>query len=128
MRVNAQLSWLLPLLRLSIAVVWLTAGVVSMGLYPVTDSYALLARVGVPSAIAPLALYGAAALDIALGIGTLILRRRRFLWLLQLAVIIAYTAIITVWLPEFWLHPYGPVVKNLPVIIAIYLLFELERR
>jgi len=50
------------------------------------------------------------------------------LWLLQLAVIIAYTAIITVWLPEFWLHPYGPVVKNLPVIIAIYLLFELERR
>ena len=128
MRVNAQLSWLLPLLRLSIAVVWLTAGVVSMGLYPVTDSYALLARVGVPSAIAPLALYGAAALDIALGIGTLILRRRRFLWLLQLAVIIAYTAIITVWLPEFWLHPYGPVVKNLPVIIAIYLMFELERR
>jgi len=128
MRVNAQLSWLLPLLRLSIAVVWLTAGVVSMGLYPVTDSYALLARVGVPSPIAPLALYGAAALDIALGIGTLILRRRRLLWLLQLTVIIAYTAIITVWLPEFWLHPYGPVVKNLPVMIAIYLLFQLERR
>ena len=49
-------------------------------------------------------------------------------WLAQLAVIIAYTAIITVWLPEFWLHPYGPVVKNLPVMVAIWLLYELERR
>jgi hypothetical protein len=30
-------------------------------------------------------------------------------------------------LPEFWLHPYGPVLKNLPMLAALWLLLELER-
>jgi hypothetical protein len=48
--------------------------------------------------------------------------------LVQAALIVAYTAIITVWLPEFWLHPYGPILKNLPVLACIVLLYRLERR
>ena len=63
-----------------------------------------------------------------MGIGTLVLRRRRLLWLAQAAVIVAYTLLITIWLPEFWLHPYGPVVKNIPLLAAIFLLYEMEPR
>ena len=88
----------------------------------------LLERAGVPAALRPLALYGAAALDLALGIASLLLRRRRWLWLAQIALILGYTAIITIRLPEFWLHPYGPVLKNLPMLAALWLLLELERR
>jgi hypothetical protein len=43
-------------------------------------------------------------------------------------VVLGYTAIITVALPEQWLHPYGPVVKNLPLLAAILALHQLERR
>lgn len=43
---RARLDWLLPLLRASAAAVWVGSGVVSLGLYPVADSLALLARVG----------------------------------------------------------------------------------
>ena len=50
------------------------------------------------------------------------------LWLLQLAVIIGYTALITAFLPEQWLHPYGPILKNLPMLAAILLLHQLEER
>lgn len=128
LKTQAQLNWLLPLLRLSIALVWIVTGFVSLGLYPVADSYALLARVGIHGALAPLMLYGAALLDIAFGIATLLLKRRYWLWLLQAAVILFYTAVISWRLPEFWLHPYGPLLKNLPMLAAICLLFELEER
>lgn len=126
--IAAQLAWLLPLLRFSIALVWLWTGIVSLGLYPTQDSYELLARVGITGALAPLMLYGAAVLDLLVGIGTLFLRQQRRLWLLQLAIIGGYTLIITLKLPEFWLHPYGPLSKNLVMLAAIYLLYTLEAR
>lgn len=123
---QAQLVWLLPLLRFSIAAVWIWTGIVSLGLYPVTESYALLARVGVNDALAPILLYGAALLDLGLGIATLALPRRRLLWLAQIALIVGYTAIISVKLPEFWLHPFGPLLKNIPMLVGIYVLYVLE--
>ncbi len=126
-RWQAQSNWLLPMLRVSIAVVWIVTGIVSLGLYPVASSYTLLARVGIDGAMAPVMLYGAAIMDIALGIAILALRRRTWLWIFQIAVIVGYTAIITWKLPEFWLHPYGPLLKNLPLLAAIILLMEVER-
>lgn len=126
--VVAQLGWLLPLLRVSIALVWIVTGVLSLGLYPVADSYALLARLDVQGALAPVLLYGAAGLDLLLGVLTLTLRRhRRALWLVQLGLILGYMALISWRLPEFWLHPYGPILKNLPMLAAIATLMVLER-
>lgn len=127
-RAAALLGWLLPILRASIAMVWIVTGLLSLGLYPVTESYALLARVGVGPALAPWLLYGAAILDLAIGVAILALQRRRWLWLVQIAVILGYTAIITVRLPEFWLHPFGPILKNLPLLAALWLLYALEAR
>jgi hypothetical protein len=115
------------MLRLSVAAVWIVTGIVSLGLYPVSDSYALLARVGITGALtAPIALYGAALLDLAFGIATLVMRRRRMLWIAQIALMAGYTLLITVFLPEFWLHPYGPLLKNLPMLAAIAVLLVLE--
>ncbi len=128
LRLGVQLNWLFPLLRLSIAAVWIFTAIVSLGWYPVESSYQLLARTGVPRVLAPLFLYGAALLDLVFGVATLIARRRRLLWLAQIALILLYTVIITVRLPEYWLHPYGPVLKNLPMLAALYLLYRCERR
>lgn len=127
LRKSALLSWLQPVLRVSLAIVWLVAGIVSMGIYPVGESYFLLARVGVPEDFAPLVLYGAASIDIIFGIGTLFLRRRKLLWMAQVILIILYTFTITLYLPEFWLHPFGPIIKNLPILAIIWLLYELEK-
>ena len=126
-RTEAQVRMLLPLLRLSVALVWIVTGIVSLGIYPVEQSYELLARSGVPAGLRPLALHGAALLDLALGIATLALRPRRWLWLAQIALIAAYTAIISVRLPEYWLHPYGPILKNLPMLAVLWLLYAVDR-
>jgi uncharacterized protein YbjT (DUF2867 family) len=127
-RHEAQLRWVLPMLRVSIALVWIGTALVSFGLYPRSASYELLGRVGVPSTLQPLFLYGAATFDLALGIATLFLPRRPALWCAQLALILAYTALITWRLPEFWLHPYGPILKNLPMLAMIFALYVLEKR
>ncbi|HET9445460.1 MAG TPA: NAD(P)H-binding protein [Steroidobacteraceae bacterium] len=123
---HAQLEWLLPILRWSIALVWIWTGIVSLGLYPRVESLALLARTGLTGALAEVALYGAAALDLFFGAATLLMRRRQWLWIAQFALILAYTVIITIRLPEFWLHPYGPILKNLPLLACIALLYRLE--
>ncbi len=125
----AQLGWLASLLRWSIALVWIWTGIVSLGLYPVAESYALLARLDLHGALATVLLYGAALLDLAFGVATLALRRhRRAMWLAQMGLIAGYTLLITWRLPEFWLHPYGPILKNLPMLAAIATLMTLEDR
>jgi uncharacterized protein YbjT (DUF2867 family) len=125
-RLAAQLGWLLPLLRLSIAAVWIVTGLVSLWGYPIADSLALLARTGFTGRLAVGLLYGAALLDLALGVATLVMRNRRWLWIFQLGVILFYTAVITLRLPEFWLHPYGPVLKNIPLAMLIWAMLNLE--
>ncbi|HEV7447950.1 MAG TPA: SDR family oxidoreductase [Steroidobacteraceae bacterium] len=127
-RVSAQLDWLLPLLRYSVALVWIVTGIVSLGPFPVSSSYELLARVGVSRALAPAFLYGAALMDLAFGIATLLVKRRRFVWLAQTGAILLYTIIISAKMPEFWLHPFGPLLKNVPLLAAILVLYQLERR
>ncbi|HWI84113.1 SDR family oxidoreductase [Ramlibacter sp.] len=127
-RQEAMLGTWLPLLRWSIALLWIWTGIVSLGLYPVSDSLELLARVGLRGGLATLALYGAAALDLLLGVATIIAppARRRLVWAGQLLLVLGYTALITIFLPEYWLHPYGPLSKNLPLAAAIALLWALE--
>lgn len=126
-RARAKLDWLLPVLRLSIAFVWIATAIVSAFVYPAAQSFELLARTGIPPPLQPLMLYGAAAFDLLLGLGILFLRRRRWLWLAQLALIGFYTVVIAFKLPAFLVHPYGPLTKNLPMLAAIWMLYELEK-
>ena len=126
-RHEAQLGWLLPLLRAALAAVWIATAIVSLGVYPVSDSYALLQRAGVPAAWQPLALYGAAAVDLVLGVLTLLpLRRTRPLWAAQMALIAGYTLIVSLRLPEYWLHPFGPISKNLPLLALLVMLYVMS--
>lgn len=125
-RARAKLDWLLPILCISIALVWIVTAIVSAFVYPVADSYELLARTGIPAGLRPLMLYGASAFDMLLGLGILFMKRRRWLWLAQLGLIGFYTVVIAWKLPEFLVHPYGPLTKNLPMLAAIWLLYQLE--
>ena len=131
LRQRALLGWLRPLLRLSVAAVWIWTAFISLWLYPRDASYLPLARVGVPDALLPTALTGAAALDLLMGVMSLwplTPARERSLWASQSLLIAIYTLIISVRLPEFWLHPFGPISKNLPLLVLLLLLWLLTPR
>ena len=113
----------IKLMRCTLAIVWLVTGVLSLGIYPQRDSLELLGQVGLHDNLALLALYGAAALDIALGLLTLA-APSPLLWRAQAALVLGYSAIITLFLPEYWLHPFGPVLKNLPILLLLWLLHK----
>jgi hypothetical protein len=129
-RSHALMGWLQPVARLSLALVWIVTAYVSALVYPVAESFELLARTGVPEAWRPAALYGAALLDLVLGVATLLPPRgqrwRGWLYAAQAGLILVYTALITWRMPEFWAHPYGPLLKNLPMLALIAWLAWLE--
>ena len=125
-RWHARLYFLRPLLNLSIALVWLWTGWISAFVYPVADSVQMLYRVGISSWLAPWVLYSAALADFLLGIALLFRWRLRLTVALQIGIMLAYSVVITVYLPEFWLHPFGPLIKNLPFFTATLILLILE--
>jgi hypothetical protein len=40
---------------------------------------------------------------------------------------LVYSAIISLFLPEFWLHPYAPALKNLPIFVATFMVWRWDR-
>lgn len=112
-------------IRLTLAAVWLVTGALSLGIYPLEDSLALLSRIGLVGTSTLIALYLGAMTDIALGVLTLFVRSKS-LWIVQGLLILAYTLIISIGMPEFWLHPFGPLLKNLPILLLLWLLYQHE--
>lgn len=102
---------------------WLATAWVSIAVHPRDASLALLAEVGLSGAPAVLALYAATALDLAMGLACLFRPSRR-LWCLQAALVLGYTGIIAVALPAFLAHPFGPVLKNLPILAILLILMS----
>ncbi|KTC99416.1 SDR family oxidoreductase [Legionella erythra] len=125
-RLSAQFLVLTPLLRLSLALMWIVSALTS-SLYGQEHSYALLSDLGIPPAGQSILLYGAATLNALIGIALLLHVKTRFFCWVQMAVILAYTFIISMGLPYLWLEPFGPVVKNIPILAGIMILYALER-
>jgi uncharacterized protein YbjT (DUF2867 family) len=123
---EALLGWLLPLLKLSLALLWLGTAAVSLWAWPRADSYQLLADVGIPSAWLPLFFYGSVAMDSVFGLLCLMdllgVQTRSWRW--QWLLVLAYSIIIAIKLPQFLWHPFGPLLKNLP-IMALLLMLDL---
>ena len=84
---------------------------------------ALLSRMGLQGTPALVALYLGATADITLGVLTLFAPNKK-LWVIQALLIIFYTLIISIWLPEYWLHPFGPILKNLSILMLLWLLYQ----
>jgi uncharacterized protein YbjT (DUF2867 family) len=125
-RCHARLFFVRPVLRLSLAFLWIVTGVLSLGLYPLADSLRLLAGLGIHGALADLALYGGGALDLILG--SLLLWRWRPAWVGagMLALMLAYSLLAAGLPAEYWLHPFAPLLKNLPIAAATLAMMALE--
>ena len=126
-KLYASLYLIRPLLRIVIGFVWIWSGIVSAFLYPQPLALELLHEVGIVEGVDIYILYLASFLDIILGILTLIGYRLQTLLKLQLIVIMAYTLLLTLLAPYHWLHPFGAVLKNLPLLFSIYILAKMEQ-
>jgi uncharacterized protein YbjT (DUF2867 family) len=125
-RLQAQLYFLRPLLRLALALLWIGSGMVGL-LQPAATMQAIGADLGLAGSTA-LTIAGAASLlDIAIGSAVLFRWRPGLLAAVQIAVVLAYTIELSGVRPALWLDPFGPLLKNLPILAAILLYAGLER-
>lgn len=126
-RHQAVLGWTVPLMRCTLALLWVVTAAVSLWVYPREDSLAMLGQAGLHGGAATAALWAGALCDLALGLGILWPRTRTLAYALQIVLVAGYTAIISLWLPEQWAHPFGPVLKNLPLLAMTLALLMLDR-
>ncbi|WP_042298262.1 SDR family oxidoreductase [Paraburkholderia bannensis] len=127
LRREALETWRAYALRFALAVTWIWSALASAWLHPQAQSLALLARVGLHGTIALTALYAASALDFLFGLAT-IFRPGRRLWCAQIVLIVFYTAVIAIALPELLTDPFGSILKNLPILALLLVLLSEETR
>jgi nucleoside-diphosphate-sugar epimerase len=123
-RWHARLYFARPLLRWTLAALWIGSGVVGL-LQPAEVMGWVVGALGLPAGMAPLGAI-ASVVDIALGIAVLSRRRPGLVASLQCALVAAYTVALGVALPGLWSDPFGPLLKNLPILAAILALAAIE--
>ncbi|MBT0571065.1 DoxX-like family protein [Curvibacter sp. CHRR-16] len=110
------------LLRWSLVIVWLGTAWVS---WIERDGIGrdLLVQANIAEVwIAPAILAGI-AVDLALGV-LLLLRPRRWVYAAAMVMMLVMTAIATILQPSLWLHPLGPLLKNIPLAALLWALMK----
>lgn len=127
-RTRVQLEVPMIAMRIVLALLWLSTAVVSLWIYPRAESLLLLDATPLPQSMHTLALIGASLWDAAMG-GLLLmgLWNGSVLWL-QIITIIIFSVIIAAYLPEFYAHPFAPILKNGPLLATIAVLIVWESR
>ncbi len=119
-RLQARSVFLQPLLRFALAATFVASGMVGLGL-PAEQVAALFARSILPMDWAPaLSLFGSIA-DIALGLWLLSGRRPRAALTAMAVLVLGYSVFIGVLLPAAWFDPFGGLLKNGVILVAIAL-------
>ncbi|WP_198086508.1 DoxX-like family protein [Variovorax sp. E3] len=112
------------LLRASLVAVWLFTAVASL-VELNGQSREVLAAAGIasPSWLVQLLIVGGAAADLLVGIA-LWRWPGRASYAAALALMLAMTFVATVLQPSLWLHPLGPLLKNLPIAALLWHLYR----
>ncbi|MBT3335894.1 MAG: hypothetical protein HN395_05905 [Methylococcales bacterium] len=115
-----QMTTLFYLNIVVLSVIWVMSGVSS--LLSFEQSQVLVQAVGLPNQLGDAAIVVASMGDIVLGLLMWFSGLRRWVLYTQFVVIAVYSIIIAIFLPEFWLHPFTPIIKNLAMIVlGLYL-------
>ncbi|KZN30668.1 hypothetical protein N474_13000 [Pseudoalteromonas luteoviolacea CPMOR-2] len=109
----------------SLVFVWLFTGLTSIFFAPEVG-FEILAKAQITGIYADISVYGGGLLDIFLGVWLITQRKLKLCCIAQIATIFIYSLLLTIIDASFWLHPFGPVTKNLPILVLIVWLYQAE--
>lgn len=113
----------LKLLRLSLVVVWLVTGLVSI-IELRGQSTALLANAGMKNQLwIDVLIWSGAVVDLALGMALWVAPSVR-VYVCALTSMAVMTIVATLLTPSLWLHPLGPLLKNFPLGVIFWILIQ----
>ena len=113
----------LQLARYSLILVWLWTAVVSLQQIDGLSLALLQAQTLIPAALFSWVIWGGAITDLVLGV-LMAWRPGRRVYLAALLMTLVMTVIGSVATPALWLHPLGPLSKNLPILALLWILAQ----
>ncbi len=117
-RWHAQLYFLAILATFALSATWILSGVIGLWVLPDVGEQ-VAGRIGLSGVAALVVALGACLMDILIG-GWVASRRAPGLCaLIQLAIILGYTLVLGIAIPELWGDPFGSLIKNLPMLVLI---------
>ncbi len=120
----ARLYLLKPVGLLTLSGFWLASGVIGLWQW---DEAALTLRAAHFTASSALALVVCGSIaDIALGLAVLVRRTMPLALWGMIGLTLAYLASATLWAPQLWADPLGPLVKTLPAAMLALVMLAIE--
>lgn len=107
----------------SLAFLWIFTGLTSVFFSP-EIGYQILANANIDGGVADVCVYGGGVFDILLGFWLLTSIKIKLSCIIQVLTIVVYTVILTIMDASFWLHPFGPIIKNFPIIVLIAFVYH----
>jgi len=107
-------------LRVGMALIWVTEGLIPKVLFQQPMELMVVSNSGLVPMSAPLFLRGMGFLQLISGVLALVLPLRPLRWLLlaQVAALVVLPLLVSAQDPLLWFHPFGPMTKNLPIIVG----------
>jgi hypothetical protein len=112
--------------RLSLGFLWLFTSITSL-FWAKDTGLEVLANSGITGSLAEICIVSGSVVDGVIGVWLLLGLRMKECYLTQLVIITTYTLLLTLIDSSFWLHPFGPLTKNIPLLVMIYYLYSEER-
>lgn len=109
------------LARGSLVAVWLWTALVSAWQARALGVQLLQANTHIPTTLYPCLIWSGIALDLLLGL-LMLLRPRPGVYMAALLATVVMTLLGTWVDPALWLHPLGPLSKNLPILALLWIL------
>lgn len=126
MKLEKDLDRLYWFMRIGIAFIWLWTAIASWFIFPQAESLEWLRRIGITHETQPW-FTAACLLDLAMGVASAVFARR-IIWQGQICIVGFYTFAISICLPEYLIHPFGPITKNIAVLGCLAYLSIMEKR
>jgi len=109
--------------RLSLCFLWLFTALTSL-LWGRDIGYAVLAKQNIQGSTADLFINAGGILDAIIGFWLLTTCHLKWCYRFQILVIVVYSILLTIIDASYWLHPFGPITKNIPILALLFMLLE----
>lgn len=107
---------------LAISFIWIWSGISSIISWD--ESYKIMQGIRANHILSVLSIWLGSLVDIALGIAVFSRKYRKNILTMQIFFVVVYTIILSLFAPFYWLHPFGVVAKNIPLLVLSYYVYE----
>lgn len=115
------------LCRYALAFMWLFTAATSFW-WGRLIGYEVLALQHITGSFADVCIYTGSLVDGLVGLWLLSNYQIHWCYRLQILIIVVYSILLSLIAPQLWLHPFGPVTKNIPIVSLLMLLIQLDKQ